>query len=110
MNVKALYRCTDCGHEQTVTEIHTEDGSVYVGSGANWCDECMDGLPERVEPREKTQLGKVLTQKHHDYLICLRDSGETNMWGATPYIEREFDIQRSEAKAILLEWIEYMSK
>lgn len=57
-----------------------------------------------------TLYGKVLTQEHHDYLICLRDSGETNMWGATPYIEAYFGIQRAAARAILLEWIEYMSK
>jgi hypothetical protein len=59
---------------------------------------------------KNTQLGKVLTQEHHDYLICLRDSGETNMWGATPYIEREFGVPYVDAKVILLEWIEYMSK
>lgn len=46
--VKATYKCTDCGHEQSVTEIHTENG-VYVGSGANWCDACGDGKPERKE-------------------------------------------------------------
>jgi hypothetical protein len=59
---------------------------------------------------KNTQLGKVLTQVHHDFLICLRDSGETNMWGATPYIEREFGVPNKVARAILLEWIEYMSK
>jgi formylmethanofuran dehydrogenase subunit E len=48
--IKAMYRCTDCGHEQSVTEVHTEDGRIYAGSGANWCDECGDGKPERVEP------------------------------------------------------------
>ena len=58
---------------------------------------------------KNTLYGKVLTQEHHDYLIELRDSGAINMWGATPYIEEYFGIQRSEAKAILLEWIEYMS-
>ena len=57
----------------------------------------------------ETIYGKVLTQEHHDYLISLRDSGETNMWGATPYIEREFGIPYVEAKNILLEWIRYMS-
>jgi hypothetical protein len=51
----------------------------------------------------------MLTQEHHDYLIQLRDSGETNMWGAAPYIEREFGVSRLSAKTILLEWIEYMS-
>ncbi len=53
---KALYRCTKprCGHEQLVTEIHTEDGAIYAGSGANWCDKCNTGKPERVaNPREE---------------------------------------------------------
>jgi hypothetical protein len=57
----------------------------------------------------ETIYGKVLTQEHHDYLIDLRDSGETNMWGAAPYIQREFGVQYVEAKNILLEWIRYMS-
>ena len=46
--LKAIYKCTDCGHEQSVTEVHTEHG-VYVGSGANWCDKCELGKPERKE-------------------------------------------------------------
>lgn len=58
----------------------------------------------------ETIYGKVLTMKHHDFLICLRDSGETNMWGAAPYIQREFDVSYKESKDILLEWIGYMSK
>lgn len=58
----------------------------------------------------ETIYGKVLTMEHHDYLICLRDSGETNMWGAAPYIGREFGVSYKESKEILLEWIGYMSK
>jgi hypothetical protein len=58
----------------------------------------------------ETIYGKVLTQEHHDFLIELRDSGETNMWGAAPYIEREFNVSRADAKTILLEWIKFMSK
>ena len=54
--------------------------------------------------------GKVITMEHHDFLICLRDSGETNMWGAAPYIQREFGVSYKESKEILLEWIGYMSK
>ncbi len=46
--LRAIYKCTDCGHEQSVTEVHTEHG-VYVGSGANWCDKCELGKPERKE-------------------------------------------------------------
>jgi hypothetical protein len=47
----------------------------------------------------------VLTKEHADYLIALRDSGETNMWGAAPYIQREFGITYKDAKDILLQWI-----
>lgn len=48
----------------------------------------------------------MLTQKHIDYLIELRDSGETNMWGAAPYIEQQFGVTSKEAKQILVEWIQ----
>jgi hypothetical protein len=58
----------------------------------------------------ETIYGNSLTMEHHDYLICLRDSGETNMWGAAPYIQAEFGVPYADAKAILLEWIKYMSK
>ncbi len=58
----------------------------------------------------ETIYGKLLTQEHHDYLIDLRDSGETNMWGASPYIQREFGVNYEDAKTILLEWIDYMTK
>jgi len=39
------------------------------------------------------------------YLVDLRNSGATNMWGASVYLEEEFDIGHSEAKTVLLDWI-----
>ena len=45
-------------------------------------------------------------KEYLDYLVELRDSGETNMWGAAPYLEREFGLTRREAKDILIKWIE----
>lgn len=46
-----------------------------------------------------------MTQEHYDYLIELRDSGVTNMWGATPYLEARFGLTEKEAGDILAEWI-----
>lgn len=48
-------------------------------------------------------------QKYQIYFDCLeglRQSGETNMYGATPYLQREFpELRRFEdAKAVLLAW------
>ena len=49
------------------------------------------------------------TKEIHDFLIELRDSGETNMWGASSYLEDEFNMCRSDAKEALLNWIKNMS-
>ena len=39
------------------------------------------------------------------YLEGLRQSGVTNMFGAGPYLEREFGLNRNEAKEVLLSWM-----
>lgn len=49
-------------------------------------------------------------REYYDYLIRLRDSGETNMWGAAPYIQREFGVTRDEARTILISWIDSFDK
>lgn len=40
------------------------------------------------------------------YLDDLRESGITNMWGAGPYIQTEFEIDNNEARELVLEWME----
>ena len=40
------------------------------------------------------------------FLDNLRDSGVTNMFNAGPYLQKEFGMNRYEAKDIILEWIE----
>jgi len=41
-----------------------------------------------------------------DYLEELRKSGVTNMFGATPYLMREFDLEKRHAKNLLIKWME----
>jgi len=43
------------------------------------------------------------------FLDILRQSGVTNMFGAGPYLEQAFDIDRREAKTVLLEWMRQYS-
>ena len=40
------------------------------------------------------------------YLDELRDSGVTNMFGAAPYLQREFDLEKREAREILAKWMQ----
>lgn len=47
-----------------------------------------------------------LTEEHLIFLDELRESGETNMWGARPYVQREFpELSKNEASAILTYWM-----
>jgi hypothetical protein len=39
------------------------------------------------------------------YLDHLRRSGVTNMFGAAKYLERDFNMDRREAKEVLLAWM-----
>ena len=41
------------------------------------------------------------------YLNRLRESGETNMYGASPYLQEEFGLSRREASKTLGEWMRW---
>ena len=43
--------------------------------------------------------------KYWIYLENLRKSGVTNMFGATPYLMEEFDLDKKEATKILSDWM-----
>lgn len=44
--------------------------------------------------------------KYWLYLEALRKSGQTNMYGAAPYLAQEFDLSMKAATSILVEWME----
>ena len=48
-------------------------------------------------------------EMYFDYLDQLRESGITNMFGALPYLQEAFNLNRYEAKDILLEWMQTFS-
>ena len=41
-----------------------------------------------------------------EYLEGLRVSGVTNMFGSTPYIQEEFDLEKRHARKLLTKWME----
>ena len=44
------------------------------------------------------------------FLEELRKSGETNMYGAAPYLMREFKISYHEAVLILVDWMQHYDR
>ena len=48
-------------------------------------------------------------QKYFDYLDKLRQSGETNMFGAVPYLQKQFfelALDRKKAVQVLQAWMD----
>lgn len=44
--------------------------------------------------------------EYFSYLNELRESGVTNMYGAAPYLQKEFALSKHEARDILKQWME----
>ena len=44
-------------------------------------------------------------KEYFDYLNELKDSGETNMFGAGFYLQEEFGLSRKESREVLLAWM-----
>lgn len=56
---------------------------------------------------ETTTRPDFCTDEMLEYLDDLRESGETNMFGARPYVEREFpDLTSKDAGAVLVYWMQ----
>lgn len=51
-----------------------------------------------------------MKDQYFEFLDSLRESGATNMFGAAPYLQDAFGLDRYEAKDILLEWMQTFSQ
>jgi hypothetical protein len=59
----------------------------------------------------KGNRAEFITDEHLEFLDDLRESGATNMFGAVPYVLREFpDLSEDQASAVLGYWMKTFSK
>ena len=61
---------------------------------------------------ESTSVNEEIDNPEHyfDYLTKLRDSGKTNMFGATPYLMAKFGLDKITAREILTKWMKSFSE
>lgn len=52
----------------------------------------------------------IVTKEHLEYLDNLRESGVTNMYGVTPYLQNEFYLDKKDARSILMYWMKSFSE
>lgn len=51
------------------------------------------------------ELSETIRQEVKVYLNELRRSGVTNMYGAAPYVENEFDMDKQTARKYVVDWM-----
>lgn len=93
-------KCDNCNNEFIEDDLKEV---VITGEKQNFyrflCEECLEKHQEkRLELIEKNEKFVFLDQ--------LRNSGETNMFGAVPYLQARFGLLYNEAKDVLVEWME----
>ena len=69
----------------------------------------FDGLNERVAKIDE-MLDEGVIKDMHTFLNDLRDSGVTNMFGAAPYLQKEFGLEKGEARQVLANWMQSFSE
>lgn len=55
--------------------------------------------------QEKIERPEIVEDEHLVYLDELRESGETNMYGARPYLMEGFDLNKTDARVVLSYWM-----
>ena len=53
----------------------------------------------------RTTKPTLMTEEHRIFLNELRESGETNMFGASPFLQDEFGFEPKDARLVLSEWM-----
>ena len=58
----------------------------------------------------RVQRPEIVKDEHLDFLDDLRESGETNMYGAGAYLEAEFGFPKLVARTVLDYWMRSFSE
>ena len=56
--------------------------------------------------KQKIELTEELKEQVFRFLDVTRESGSMNMFGSGPVVQEAFDVDRYQAKALVLEWME----
>lgn len=86
----------------TYTMEDIRSGKLRVVSA----DEKVGRGGSSMDPKTPTTRPEIVTEEHLSFLDDLRSSGETNMFGARPFVQKEFGIGKDEAQTILKYWME----
>lgn len=69
----------------------------------------LPGRPKMIRKSKSPQIDYERID-YEEYLMNLSDSGVVNMFGAAPYLQREFGLSKEDAEEVLLRWMNSFSE
>jgi len=82
--------------QNKTTVLPTDDAQI---------DNSKEIKDNKVKENDEMDYTEVEQKEYFDYLAELRDSGITNMFGAAPYLQKAFGLEKDEARKILSAWM-----
>ena len=72
----------------------------------------MSNIEDTEEINDESEIEVAYNKEwipHYIYLESLRQSGVTNMFGASPYLEQARGLSKTESISVLSSWMEHYS-
>ena len=80
----------------------------FMETDERMCDECMD--EEYSDLPDKMVADEHMRNEVYLYLEQLRESGETNMFGAGVYLQKHFELPKNQSIMYLTDWMRQYNK
>ena len=82
----------------------------FMETDERMCDDCMEKEYADLDLPDKMVSDEHMRNEVYLYLEQLRESGETNMFGAAAYIEQHFELSKKDARKYLMDWMRSYNK
>ena len=92
-------------HVAAQEKFHCVVKSIFEYEGELWAELTPYDFGGVSREFPVSTLRELTSNEHWIYLENLRRSGETNMYGAVPYLEVAFKLKKEEATKILSDWM-----
>ena len=94
---------TCCSCEKQVEE-------KFMDTDERMCDDCMEKEYGDLDLPDKMVSDEHMRNEIYLYLEQLRESGETNMFGAGVYLQKHFELPKDKAVMYLTDWMRSYNK
>ncbi len=82
----------------------------FMETDERMCDDCMEKEYDDLDLPDKMVSDEHMRNEVYLYLEQLKETGETNMFGAGVYLQKHFELPKEKAIMYLADWMRQYNK